>query len=230
MNSRVKYPRTYHLPFSAGLQADDKKIKSLQAFEGQEVVVNLKMDGENTTIYPDSYLHARSLDSKGNWTQDIAKQIASGIGYLIPEGHRLCCENLTARHAIYYPDNYLEGYVYLLSVWNKENMCLSWDDTVDIANMLDLPQPKTLYRGIFDIKSLQSLAKDLDTSIEEGFVVRTTSAFHYKDFEKHVTKYVRQGHVQDNAEHWLKTATPNGIPMSPGKPAFMSFRKNKIKM
>lgn len=230
MNNRIKYPRTYHLPFSAGLQADDKKIKSLHALEGQEIVVNLKMDGENTTLYPDAYTHARSLDSKGNWTQDMVKQIAAGISYLIPKDYRLCCENLTAKHAIYYPDNYLEGYLYLLSVWNNENKCLSWDETVDMANMLDLPQPKTLYRGEFNLKILTELSKDLDTEIEEGFVVRTTKSFSYEDFEHNVTKYVRKGHVQDNAEHWLKTAIPNGIPQSPSKPSFINFKRNKFKI
>jgi hypothetical protein len=218
---RQKYPRTYHLAFSPGVQSDDKVIQSLSKLEGQEVVVLLKMDGENTTLYHDNYMHARSIDSKTNWTRDIAKKIHSAIRHDIPEGYRLCCENVYAKHSIYYPDNYLEGYLYLLSVWNEKNECLSWDDTIEYAQLLDLPTPKEIYRGIFDLKELEKLAKNLDLSIEEGFVVRATKGFAYDEFSEHVTKYVREGHVQTD-QHWLKNATPNGVPKQPSKPAFLS--------
>jgi len=43
----VKYPRTYHLPWSPGVTKDDRVIKSTNVFEGREVVVTVKMDGEN---------------------------------------------------------------------------------------------------------------------------------------------------------------------------------------
>lgn len=43
----TKYPRTLHLPGSPGMTDDDKVIKSLAGFEGEEVVVTAKMDGEN---------------------------------------------------------------------------------------------------------------------------------------------------------------------------------------
>ena len=42
---------------------------------------------------------------------------------------------------------------------------------------------------------------------------------------KSFTKFVRAGHVQENAEHWLKTAVPNGTPQQPAKPSFMSIQK-----
>lgn len=220
---RNKYPRTYHLSFSKALQSDDKLIDSLDAFQGQEVVVTVKMDGENTTMYSDGYSHARSIDSKTNWTRDVVKKILSVIQHDIPENYRLCCENVYAKHSIEYPDNYLEGYVYLLSVWNENNECLSWDDTVLYAQLLDLPTPKVLYRGVFDEKKLKAIADSLDTNVEEGFVVRLTKQIPYEEFSSSFTKYVRAGHVQENAEHWLKNAVPNGTPKQPAKPAFMSM-------
>ena len=226
---RTKYPRTYHLSFSEALQSDDKLIESTDKLQGEETVVLLKMDGENTTLYHDDYMHARSIDSKTNWTRDIAKKIHSVIRHDIPEGHRLCCENLYAKHSIFYPDGYLDGYLYLLSVWDDKNRCLSWDDTLEYAQLFDLPTPKELYRGVFDEKVLKELAKNLDTSIEEGFVVRLTKSFDYEEFSESVTKYVRKGHVQENAEHWLKTAVPNGTPKQPSKPAFVSVAQKKIK-
>jgi hypothetical protein len=226
---RKKYPRTYHLPFSPGLQSDDKVIPSTSQLEGEEVVVLLKMDGENTTLYHDNYMHARSIDSKTNWTRDVAKTIHSVIQHDIPEGYRLCCENVYAKHSIYYPDGYLDGYLYLLSVWNEKNECLSWDDTILYADLLDLPTPKEFYRGVFDEKVLKEIAKGLDHSIEEGFVVRTTKGFNYENFSECVTKYVREGHVQTE-QHWLKSAIPNGVPKQPCKPAFLSQNSKKMKI
>ena len=56
----VKYPRTYHAPWS-NPSSEDKVLKSIERFEGQEVVVLEKMDGENFSGYRD-HAHARSLD------------------------------------------------------------------------------------------------------------------------------------------------------------------------
>ena len=53
---RIKYPRTYHLPYSQS-KTDDKTLSNDDQFKGMEVVVTIKMDGENTTIYPDGYIH-----------------------------------------------------------------------------------------------------------------------------------------------------------------------------
>ena len=68
---RNKYPRTYHLPYSQSKTDDDKTLPNDDQFKGIEVVVTIKMDGENTTVYPDGYVHARSLDGTGyewqNW-------------------------------------------------------------------------------------------------------------------------------------------------------------------
>jgi len=43
----VKYPKTFHLPWSLGLRSDDKRLKDLSRFINQEVVVTEKVDGEN---------------------------------------------------------------------------------------------------------------------------------------------------------------------------------------
>src|SRR5690606_33193847 len=59
--NRVKYPRTYHLPWSPGMTKDDRMMDSDKAFEGKEVIAVVKMDGENTTMYQD-YIHARALE------------------------------------------------------------------------------------------------------------------------------------------------------------------------
>jgi len=38
----------------------------------------------------------------------------------------------------------------------------------------------------------------------EGFVIKTTTSFPTKDFERNIAKYVRKGHIQTD-ENWGKT-------------------------
>lgn len=49
-------------------------------FLGQEVVVTEKIDGENTTMYPD-HIHARSLDSNHHPSRNIVKQLHGQVNY-----------------------------------------------------------------------------------------------------------------------------------------------------
>ena len=44
---RVKYPRTYHLPWSPGMNRDDRMMENVSIFEGQHVMICEKLDGEN---------------------------------------------------------------------------------------------------------------------------------------------------------------------------------------
>lgn len=43
----IKYPRTYHLPWSPGTTKDDRIMKDIDTLLNNEVVITLKMDGEN---------------------------------------------------------------------------------------------------------------------------------------------------------------------------------------
>ena len=47
---RIKYPRTYHLPYSQSKTDDDKTLPNDDQFKGMEVVVTIKMDGEDYLI------------------------------------------------------------------------------------------------------------------------------------------------------------------------------------
>ena len=225
---KQKYPRTYHLNFSPGLHSDDKVIESLEHFIGKEVVVSEKLDGENTTLGKD-YFHARSLDSPYNFTRAWVKQMHNTISNDIPKSWRFCGENVAYYHSIEYDK--LESFFYLFSIWDDKNNCLSWDDMTEWANILDLALPTVFYRNVFDEKKLKEIAKDLDTSKIEGFTVRLADSFHYDDFSKSLTKWVRQGHVQPSAngqeEHWLKRTYPNKVAdPTMVKPYYMSQAKH----
>ncbi|UBV44304.1 RNA ligase family protein (plasmid) [Deinococcus taeanensis] len=208
--TRVKYPRTPHLPWSPGVGHGDTRMVDVRQFLGQEVVVTEKLDGENTTLYRDG-LHARSLDPRPHPSRAWVKALQGRVGYRLPAGWRVCGENLYARHSLAYDD--LASYFYLLSVWDDGNTCLSWDGTVRWAAELGVPTPRVLYRGLWDEALIRALT--VDESRMEGYVVRTAAGFPFAAFAAHVAKWVRAGHVQTGA-HWLHGAvTPNGLRREP---------------
>lgn len=194
----VKYPRTYHLPWSESLTSDDRILKTVDHFSGREVVITEKMDGENSNIYRD-YFHARSLDGNNHWTQDWLKRFHSAFKYDIPIGYRICGENVYAKHSIEY-DN-LSSYFYCFSIWNEKNICLSWDETVEWCKLFEIEHVPVLYRGIFDQDYIRNNIK-LDLNKQEGYVVRVTDSFSYGEFSKSIAKFVRKNHVQGTVHNW----------------------------
>jgi len=206
MTRRVKYPRTPHLPWSPGASTDDTRMADLRAFEEREVVVTEKLDGENTTLYRDS-LHARAIEGRPHPSRDWVKGLVGRVGYLLPQGWRVCGENLYARHSLAYED--LESYFYLFSVWDGTNTCLSWDETLAWAQELGVPTPRELYRGMWGESRVRALHVDERTM--EGYVVRTADSFPFEAFARSVAKWVRAGHVQTD-EHWMHAQiVPNGL-------------------
>lgn len=202
---RTHYPRTPHLPWSPGAAADDVRALGLAGLAGREVVVTEKLDGENTTLYADG-LHARSLDSGHHPSRAWVKGLQSRIGAGIPAGWRVCGENLYARHSLPYED--LDSWFYGFSVWDGEH-CLDWDRTVSFLHGLGVPTPRVLWRGAFDERALRRLR--LDTTRQEGYVVRTVAGFERADFGRCVAKWVRGGHVQTDT-HWMYAqVVPNGL-------------------
>lgn len=197
---RYKYPRTPHLPFSPGMSRDDIGFGNLEWFAEKTVVVTEKLDGECTTVYPDGYCHARSMDSKHHPSRSWIKANAAEWAHLIPEGHRLCGEYLYAEHSIAYKE--LESYFYLFAVFNNEK-CLSWSETVAIAKVVGIPTVPVLYFGPWNEEVIRRcwLNKSKAGGDQEGYVVRTVESFTIEEFQRSVAKYVRKEHVQTD-EHW----------------------------
>lgn len=208
MMTRYKYPRTYHMPFSPGATDDDKVLPSLSPWEGQEVVVTLKMDGENTSLYPDGF-HARSLDSRHHPSRDWLARFHAGFAHDIPLGWRICGENLYARHSLPYDE--LPSYFLGFSAWDEHNLCLSWDDTLVVFDQLGIFPVPMLWRGVFEQHTIETLCKTLDPHIQEGLVMRLADEFAYANFSQSVAKWVRSAHVQTDA-HWMHSAiVPNRL-------------------
>lgn len=204
MNNRYKYPRTPHLSWSPGF-TDDDIIDNENKFLNKIVVVTEKMDGENSTLYSD-YYHARSIDSKHHESRAWIKSFQATISKDIPKGWRFCGEYLFAKHSIKYEN--LKSYFYLFSIWNENNECLSWNETVEIAEILEIPIPKVLYLGEYNEKILKRIK--LDFNKQEGYVVRNVNSFKYEEFSKNISKYVRSNHVQTD-EHWMKKQVEQNV-------------------
>lgn len=205
MADKIKYPRTFHLPWSPGRTDDDKTLKATSHLEGKEVVITEKMDGENTTLYCHGS-HARSLDSPHHVSRDWIKQKHSEFAHDIPPGWRVCGENLYAKHSIAYED--LPSYFMVFSIWNEKNIALSWDDTVEWSKMLGLKTVPVIWRGEWDEKAVRALVHG-DT---EGYVVRNVDRFHYDDFKDNVAKFVRSDHIQPDDKHWRsQQVVPNKL-------------------
>lgn len=210
--SHVKYPRTFHFPWSPGATADDRIMGDPDAaFGGTEIVVTEKLDGENTTLYRD-YLHARSLDSAPHRSRDFVKALHGRIAIDIPEGWRICGENLYGVHSIAYEA--LPAYFLVFSIWNAQNECLPWDETVLWAQLLGLHVAPVLYRGPWNeaaVRALDGVTASQLGGNREGYVARLAGGFHYRKFHQSVAKYVRKDHVQTD-DHWsTREVVPNQL-------------------
>lgn len=63
---KTKYHRTFHLPYSLTVSADDKRLRDDSQFFGMEVVVTEKMDGENC-LEENSIIHTEDGDRTIKW-------------------------------------------------------------------------------------------------------------------------------------------------------------------
>lgn len=204
----VKFPRTRHTPWSRSVGEDDKVHRTMKHFHGMQVVVTEKMDGENTTMYSDHF-HARSVDSRNHPSRNIAKGIWGNVRHMIPEGYRLCGENLYAKHSIFYDD--LESYFYGFSVWDDRNVAFNWDETLLKFFAMGITPVRELYRGVYDENIIKSLWDEPKRDVMEGYVIRTTDEIPFSQYDKLVAKFVRASHV-DTDEHWMtKPIVPNKL-------------------
>lgn len=208
----VKYPRTYHLPWSEGLDKDDRMMDSIDDLRHKDVVVMVKLDGENTTMYND-YIHARSLDSKSDATRHWIINKHAQIKHDIPEGWRISCENLYAKHTIKYCNSsWVKNNTYgiVFRIWDQNNNCLSWQSTKEWAELLDFPTCPVLYEGKFDENILREIYQPVfDGDEMEGYVIWPQESFHYRDYRKLVGKFVSKSfkdRLTNSHGHWHHSA------------------------
>lgn len=203
---RVKYPRTWHLPWSPGYTSDDRVMVDTDGLDGREVLMTMKMDGEQTTIYPDGYVHARSIDSGSHPSRDWVKALAGRVAHELPTTWRVCGENLWAKHSIEYRN--LDDYFQVFSIWEGLR-CLSWDETTEWCDLLGLKTVPALWRGEFvsegAVHDKFKVGRNYGGELEhEGYVLRRAGDFQFREFRQAVGKYVRAQHVRTHG-HWMRS-------------------------
>lgn len=207
----LKYPRTYHLPTSPGLQNDDKRIPDLAVFLGKRVIITEKMDGECTTLTA-ARAYARSPDSGYHPSRDWLRAYHARRAPDIPDDWRISGEYLYARHSVAYTrasGNALQSFFYGFGVWDDRNELLDWDTTLEILTMLEIAPVPVLYDGSFGNGVIQKVASGLDMSRQEGFVIRLADRMPYPAgtggagrFFNSIAKWVRPGHITSE-HHWM---------------------------
>ena len=210
----MKYPRTYHLPYSPGATKDDKKLQDgwFENYRGKEIVITEKLDGENIHMTDrDCYARSDGAPTRSPWSRNIwdgQYGLYWKIQKYISPNETIFGENLYGEHSITYER--LTKYFHLFAVNDGFNW-YSWDSVKMFATIMGIPHVPELWRGVVaDENSLKTLV-DFYTkepsvygNTREGVVVRVTSSFPLEDFSKNVCKWVRPNHVQTD-EHWTKT-------------------------
>lgn len=206
--NKIKFPRTTHLPWSPGYTVDDVRARWVDSLWGTEVVVTEKLDGENTSVGRD-FVHARSTFGRKSESLGFARNVAAGFQLLLPTNLTLVFENLYAVHGIHYD---CEPRLVLIAAYEQRPdglFVLSWDEITEWGNETGQRVAPVLYRGDFVVPLPSSCftRQSMLGGEQEGYVVRLVGEFPLTEYGTNVFKFVRAGHVAENAEHWMNKPT-----------------------
>lgn len=211
----MKYPRTYHLPFSPGATSDDKRLQDgwFDFYKGKEVVFTEKLDGENTAMNcVDVYARSHGAPTRSPWSRNLwdpSDGLYWKVKNFIGPNETVYGENLYGEHSIHY--DALDTYWHMFAV-NDGNLWYSWDEVKEFAKILGVPHVPELERCV--LREEGEVKEIIDELMEhtsyyacksgrEGVVMRLTDSFPIMEFPRCVCKYVRANHVQTD-EHWTK--------------------------
>ena len=183
-------------------------MTNLENFEGmRDVVITEKLDGENTTVYSDGYIHARSMDGTNHPSRNWVKSFMGPRAHDIPEGWRVCGENVYGIHSIEYSK--LNTFFFVFAVVDETNKVLAWDDVDEFCQLLEMVTVPIIYRGPWDEEKISQMIPGTSRFGDhaEGYVMRNAKSFPMDEYGLNVAKYVRKGHIQTD-DHWTKNWKP----------------------
>lgn len=203
-----KYNRTYHLPFSPGATSDDKISKNVDSLLGVDIVINEKLDGENTGMTDDGvYARSHAAFTTSPWSREVRQLHDIKVRGNLGENVFLFGENMEGIHSIEYTN--LESYFYIFGV-RDNNIWIPWQSVEEYSYLLDIPTVPVLFKGKVNTeKELKELVENLVSKQSklggeiEGVVVRNAGMFHNDDFKDNLLKYVRENHVKTTT-HWTR--------------------------
>ena len=210
----MKYPRTYHVPFSPGATKDDKKLKDgwFEYYRGKEIVFTEKLDGENSCLCQKGvFARSHGAETRSPWSINLwgDNGLYWKVKGLIDDDLLIFGENLYGEHSIHYEK--LRDYFHVFACYNETtDKWWSWDDVKFVSKVLGVPHVPTLWRGIAEsedqIRELIIQTMNMPSAYgntKEGVVIRLANEFDGEDFPNYVCKYVRENHVQTD-EHWTR--------------------------
>lgn len=218
MSISRKYGRTYHFPFSPGTSSDDRISTGYwdDLSRIPSVIHTEKLDGENNCLSRYGvFARSHAAPTVSPWTQALRERwnlLKHDLG-----DYEIFGENLYAVHSILYPQ--IEEHYYVFGVRELDRW-LSWEETVFVASVFDLPVVPVLQtvtdlsdRNAFEGTLLELVTQpgtfgsvDVQTQqpcTMEGIVTRNVNDYAVSDFQSNVFKYVRKGHVKTD-EHWIR--------------------------
>ncbi len=218
MSVSRKYGRTYHYPFSPGTTSDDRISRNYWSDVSRlETVIHTeKLDGENNCLSKYGvFARSHAAPTVSPWTAFLREKwqlIKHDLG-----DYEIFGENLYAIHSIQYPA--IESHYFVFGVRGHDEW-LSWEETAFVAAAFDLPTVPVLAEcNDFSDKAsyeqtILELVKQPSTfgSVDpqngkpctmEGVVTRNKNGYGVSEFQSHVFKYVRKGHVKTD-EHWTR--------------------------
>lgn len=201
----LKYPRTYHFPFSPGATSDDKILFDWEEhLKDKKLIATEKLDGGNTQINKEG-VFARSISGPTSHPSfDYLKPIWASIkSDLETKNISIFGENLFAIHSIEYTN--LSSYFYVFGV-KKEDQWLSWNEVKEIASNYGWPTVPELSIDFTNIEKEINKVMPQESILggeKEGVVIRNANSFYNDDFKYNVLKFVRKNHVQTD-KHWTK--------------------------
>ena len=204
----AKYNRTFHLPWSEGATNDDKIAKSIEGLLNREVVITEKLDGSNICFEADGVFARSHSGPPTHASFDLLKAKHAQIKHLLAPDYQVFGEWVFAVHSLAYDK--LPGYLFLFGARDLTTSSWeAWGVVEEWAKTLGVHTAPVIGRGTFTsegalCKSTQDLASkpSLYGPTREGLVVRVAGAFKNEDFDKHIAKMVRAGHVAEGSEHW----------------------------
>ena len=210
----MKYPRTYHMPFSPGATKDDKKLKDgwFEYYRGKKVVITEKLDGENTCLCQRGvFARSHAAETRSPWSVNLwgGNGLYWGVKDLIDDDLLVFGENLYGEHSIHY--NKLKNYFHIFACYNEtDKEWWSWYDVTFVAKVLGIPTVPVLWKGFAEsedqIHEIITQLMNMPSAygdVKEGVVMRIVDEIPEEDFPNYVCKFVRANHVQTN-EHWTK--------------------------
>ncbi len=215
----LKYPKTLSWPWSPGKARKSGIHPEPHCFVGAPVVVTEKLDGGNTLLHGGKvYARSVSAPSEAKWFAMVKKHHAWKV---TDPGIYLYGEDIYGVHTIAYDAVSEDKTFYAFSIRDGRGAFMPFSKVEAYAEMRNIPIVPVLFRGTFN--SLSELREFIDDAHREssvlggereGVVIRLARGFPDSEFQYHVCKSVRAGHVRQN-EHWRRNWQPCLI--SPGK-------------